>query len=109
MTTQKKLQKISLVEDPKWIDEAEQDLRKAEVRQKSWKLALRVLALLRKKGISQTELAERMNVSRQQVTKIVKGNENLTLETIVKMEQALGETLIEIPSSASTTVHIAAE
>ncbi len=92
-----KLKGISSEEGANWIEEAEQDLRQSRVRQKSWKVALRVLTLLKRKGISQTELAEKMNVSRQQVTKIVKGKENMTLETIDKLEQALGETLLDVP------------
>jgi transcriptional regulator with XRE-family HTH domain len=46
--------------------------------------------------MSQKELAERIGVSPQQVSKIVKGNENLTLETISKLEAALGVPLIEV-------------
>ncbi|HEV2478687.1 MAG TPA: helix-turn-helix transcriptional regulator [Puia sp.] len=97
MTINEKLKKIGIEEESSWIDEAEQDLRQARVRKKSWKVALRVLALLGEKGITQTELANRMNVSRQQVTKIVKGKENLTLETIDKLEHALGEVLLDVP------------
>jgi len=37
-----------------------------------------------------------MGVSRQQVSKIVKGQENLTFETVSKLENALGITIIEI-------------
>jgi len=98
MTTNEKLKKIGTEEDSNWIEEAKQDIRQSRIRQKSWKVALRVLTLLREKGMSQTDLAEQMKVSRQQVTKIVKGKENLTLETIDKLEQALGETLLDVPS-----------
>jgi transcriptional regulator with XRE-family HTH domain len=98
-----KLKKITSEEDTNWIEESEQDLRQARVQQKSWKVALRVLILLKEKGISQTALAERMGVSRQQVTKIVKGKENLSLETIDKLEQALGETLLDVPSMIKQT------
>jgi plasmid maintenance system antidote protein VapI len=37
-----------------------------------------------------------MNVSAQQINKIVKGKQNLTFETIGKLEDALGISLIEI-------------
>jgi len=39
-----------------------------------------------------------MGVTPQYINKIVKGKENLTLETIAKIEKALGITLIEVPS-----------
>ena len=55
---------------------------------------MQVLAALKTQGLSQKELAERMGVSPQQVSKIVKGQENLTLETISKIEMVLGITII---------------
>lgn len=41
-------------------------------------------------GMSKRELAERMGVSPAQITKIIKGNQNMTLKTIAKLECALG-------------------
>lgn len=40
-------------------------------------------------GISKSELAKRMGVSPAQITKIIKGNQNMTLKTIAKLEYAL--------------------
>ena len=45
-----------------------------------------------------------MDVSPQYINKVVKGNENLTLETISKIESVLGITLIEIPSFETSQV-----
>ena len=45
---------------------------------------------------SQKDLADMMGVSPQQVNKMVRGSENLTLETISKVEKALGIQLMEI-------------
>ena len=47
--------------------------------------------------MSQAKLAEVVGVSPQQISKIVKGHENLTLETIYKLSRALGEELIAFP------------
>lgn len=55
----------------------------------SKKIALKVLLKLEELGWTQKLLAEKMNVSPQQVSKIVKGSENLTLETLVKLESIL--------------------
>ena len=63
---------------------------------KSAQIALAVRRELRNQGISQQELAERMKVSPQYVGKLLKGKDNLTLETIAKMEKALGCTLIRV-------------
>jgi ribosome-binding protein aMBF1 (putative translation factor) len=57
---------------------------------KSAAIAVRVLDALKTQNLSQKELSERMNISPQQISKIVKGQENLTLETISNLEIALG-------------------
>ena len=64
----------------------------------SAKIALNIRATLRKLGISQTELAHRMEVSPAQVTKILSGKENLGLRTIYKIESALGVEIISVPT-----------
>jgi plasmid maintenance system antidote protein VapI len=63
---------------------------------KSGIIALKVLRALRAQGLSQKDLAEKMGVSPQQVSKVVKGQENLTLETIAKLELALGIRIIDV-------------
>ena len=49
-------------------------------------------------GMSQSELAVKMNVSPSQVAKILSGKENLGLKTIDKIESALGVSLISVPT-----------
>lgn len=46
--------------------------------------------------MTQRELAEQLGVSAVYVGKLLKGGENLTLETICKIEQVVGEKLISI-------------
>lgn len=62
----------------------------------SSKVAINVLEALKEKGLSQKDLAQKMNVSAQQVNKILRGQQNLTLETISKLETTLEISLIEI-------------
>lgn len=62
----------------------------------SKRIALNIHYYLREKHISQKELSERMGVSAAYIGKLMKGGENLTLETICKLQVALGETLIQI-------------
>lgn len=52
-------------------------------------IALKVLTKLDELDWSQKRLAKELNVSPQQVSKIVKGKENLTLETQVKLQRVL--------------------
>ena len=54
--------------------------------------------------MSQKKLADKMGVSPQYINKVVKGKENLTLETITKIEQILGIILINVPSSETKGV-----
>ena len=51
---------------------------------------------MRESGISQSELAHKMGCSQQYVSKILKGQENLSLETISKIEDSLGLSLLII-------------
>jgi DNA-binding XRE family transcriptional regulator len=91
------LKAISASEKSNWISRAKEKLVNLDARRDARKLALRVLALLEEKGMTQTELAEKMGVSRQQVTKIVKGRENYTFQTVHKLQNALGVKLMIIP------------
>jgi transcriptional regulator with XRE-family HTH domain len=96
MNKNEKLKKITADQPSNWLEEAAKKVANKGARKNARKVALRVLQLLRERGISQTELAEKMGVSRQQVTKIVKGQENFTFETIDKLEKALQVTLMTI-------------
>ena len=60
-------------------------------------IAFRVLNRLDELNMTQKEFASRVKVSPQQVSKWVKGNENLTLDTISILEVALNIDLISIP------------
>ena len=50
--------------------------------------------------ITQKQLAKRMNCSQQYISKILKGKENLSLETLTKIENAL-DIQILTPETAS--------
>lgn len=63
---------------------------------KSVNVALKVLDALDEEKLSKCELAEKLGVSRQKVSKILKGQENLTLETITKIEEVLGIKLVYV-------------
>lgn len=57
-------------------------------------IALKVMSRLEELHISQKDLAEMMQCSPQYVSKLLKGSENLTLETISKLEDNLGLDLV---------------
>ena len=86
-----------------WHEKAEWRRRNANWLNKSAQIAVSVLEQLRIMEMSQKELADAMGVTPQYVNKIVRGNENLTLETICKLESILGISLIEIKSQTAHT------
>lgn len=65
----------------------------------SREIALKILRAIREDGISQKELAQRLSVSPQQVSKWVKGKENFTIETLTRIERALGTCLISVANT----------
>jgi len=69
---------------------------------KSTRIAIKVNSAIKIQSISQKQLAEKLNVSAQYVNKILKGSENLSLETISKLENALGIQLIEVIGYSSS-------
>ena len=64
-------------------------------------IAITVMNRLKEIGLSQKELAERMHCSPQYISKLLKGSENLTLETISKLEECLD---LDIVNSALSYV-----
>jgi transcriptional regulator with XRE-family HTH domain len=69
---------------------------------KSRKLALKILMHIKREKISQKDLAEKLEVSPQQINKIVRGgSNNMTFQTICKLERELGIELIVIPEAVS--------
>lgn len=75
---------------------ARQDIAQKQWLDKSFEIALLVLARLKEMHWTQAKLAEEMNVSPQYINKIVKGRENLTLETVALLEQMLGIAIMSI-------------
>ncbi|WP_296620007.1 helix-turn-helix transcriptional regulator [Marivirga sp.] len=89
-------EKLSTLSKPSnWKEKLNYQLENENWLDKSADIAFSVLEALDNLGKSQTWLAEQLGVSRQHVSKIVKGSENLTLKTIYKIEEVLGIRLFE--------------
>lgn len=86
-----------------WKDRARQRNVDKPWLKKSRAIAFMVLDALKAKKMTQVQLAKLLAVSPQQVNKIVKGRENLTLETISKLEDALGISLFVMPEELNDT------
>ncbi|MEX1212366.1 MAG: helix-turn-helix transcriptional regulator [Balneolaceae bacterium] len=81
----------------KWSKKARSRRENKGWLRKSQRIAVRVLSILNERGMQQKELAEAMDVTPQQISKIVKGKQNLTLSTISKLEAILGVKLFVVP------------
>jgi len=104
---EEKLNRFISNQPSKWIEEATWREQNADWLDRSFLIALKVLRTLRKNNLSQVWLADELKVSPQHISKIIKGSENLTLETISKLEKALGIRLLEVPGFYGNIVHAA--
>lgn len=98
MEAKSKLDRIA-APDTTWIKDAQYRRDNEYWLRKSFDIALAVLRTLRKKELTQRDFAVLMGCSPQYISKILKGSENLTLETICKIEKVLQIKLIETPFS----------
>lgn len=89
--TEEKLKNLAAQNSPSnWKEKvAYRKENKAWIR-KATRISLRILDALDEKGWSQAQLARALEVTPQQVSKIVKGENDFKLSTISKLESVLG-------------------
>lgn len=90
-----KLREHASATPSKWREEAEFRRANKEWLRYSQHIALLMLDKMDKIGINRKQLAEKMNCSPQYISKVLKGQENLSLETLFKIESALGISIIK--------------
>ncbi|HET7114914.1 MAG TPA: helix-turn-helix transcriptional regulator [Hanamia sp.] len=73
-------------------DETPEDVR-IFVRQYT-DIVVRINEIMETKGYTQKDLAEKMKKKPSEINKWLKGNHNLTLKTLAKLEAELGEPII---------------
>lgn len=96
MTKKEKFLKIVSTQQTDTIAKNKQLIENRDRLKESQLIAIKVLDKLEYLGWTQRKLAEKMGVSPQQVNKVVKGKENLTLETQIKLQN-----ILDIPILAS--------
>lgn len=81
-----------------WLNEAGSRIKNRKWLRYSSNIARRVLAAMEENSnVNQRALSAILDVTPQYISKLVKGQENLTLETIAKLSEALGVELITFP------------
>lgn len=103
MTNKEKFLNLVSKEETKTVERAKARLAKKAYTKISNKIAIAILTRLDELKWKQKDLAEKMEVSPQQVNKWVKGNENFTLDTLAKLSQILGVELINVVVKPTTS------
>jgi len=66
----------------------------------SMNIASQINYLLKKKNISQRELASSLNKKESEISKWLSGNHNFTIKTLASIEEVLSEEIIMVPIHA---------
>lgn len=96
MTNKDKFNQLVSGEDNRTLADVKKRIKNRAMLRESQQIALKVLMKLDDFGWSQKDLAKAMDVTPQQITKIVSGKENLTIETQIKLQH-----ILDIPVLAS--------
>lgn len=96
MSNREKFNQLVSKEKTDTIERNKARIKNRQMLKESQRIALKVLLKLDELGWSQKDLAEKMEVSPQYINKVVKGQENITLETQIKLQN-----LLDIPILAS--------
>lgn len=79
----------------KWKEKAEWRLQNKSWLRHSQRIAMKMLEKMDELGLTQKQLAEQMGCSQQYVSKVLKGRENLSLESISKIEDCLNISILQ--------------
>jgi transcriptional regulator with XRE-family HTH domain len=94
----KNIELITSDQPSEWRKRSLERISKPWLKHYSSQIARRVLALIEgDRELNQSRLAQTLGVSAQQISKIVSGKENMTLETIYKLSKALNSELLTFP------------
>lgn len=81
----------------KWRENAEWRMANKSWLRYSQYIAMMMLDKMEELNLSQKKLSELMGCSQQYISKVLKGQENLSLETLAKVERCLGIQIISVP------------
>lgn len=93
-STLERLKRHSSSTPSRWKEEARYRVENKKWLRYSQMIAIKILDKMEETGMTQKAMAEKIGCSQQYVSRILKGQENLSLETISKIETALDTQLI---------------
>lgn len=62
----------------------------------SFRIVDRIHEILKEKGLKQKDLALRLGKNESEISKWMRGTHNFTIDTLVSIENVLGEPIIEV-------------
>lgn len=80
-----------------WLQKAKERKANQDWLDISFKIATKILRYLRESGMTQKDLAQKLDCSPQYLSKILKGKENFTIETISRIQNIIKVQLIQVP------------
>jgi transcriptional regulator with XRE-family HTH domain len=89
MTNKEKFLALVSKEKTTTVEKNKERIKNRAMLRESQQIAIKVMVKLDELGWSQKDLANALEVSPQQVSKIISGKENLTIETQIKLQHIL--------------------
>lgn len=89
------LSKMKSSTPSKWRENAQWRMENKGWLRYSQHIAMMMLDKMEELGLNQKSVAQRMGCSQQYISRILKGTENLSIETISKIEEALDMHILE--------------
>ena len=101
MTREEKLEKLNKMahkpsKTPTWQKVAQWDEDHEDALEDYATIAFRIIKHMEKQNLKRKDLAASLGVTSQALGRILKGRQNLSLQTIRKMEKVLGLILIDV-------------
>ena len=100
MTQQEAIARLSRYQSPTPSTWREDEEATRHAKAEGWlpysrKIAIRTAMAMKRQNITRSDVASRMGCSPQYVSRLLKGEENLSLETICKLENALNVPILQ--------------
>ena len=92
-----RLSRYQTNEPSKWREKEEE---RRHAKEEGWlrysrRIAIKIAMAMKQQNITRQDLAERMGCSPQYLSRLLKGEENFSLETICKLENALNVPILQ--------------
>ena len=100
MTLEEAIDRLSRYQSDEPSDWRVEEERVRYAKLKGWlqysrRIAIKIALAMKQQNLSRQDVADRMGCSPQYVSRLLKGEENLSLETICKLEEALNISILQ--------------